>query len=84
MSLPDISKWNTENVIDMGGMFSIYSSLVALPDISKWNVINIIYMSEFFSYCSYLSSLPDISNWKTNSLITIYLLDYVPLFLKNI
>ena len=37
MSLPDISKWNTENVIDMGGMFSICSSLVGLSDISKWN-----------------------------------------------
>ena len=37
MSLPDISKWNTENVIDMGRMFSICSSLVGLFDISKWN-----------------------------------------------
>ena len=36
-SLPDISKWNTNNAIKMDLMFSGISSLSSLPDISKWN-----------------------------------------------
>ena len=36
-SLPDISKWNTNKVFDMGSMFSNCVSLSSLPDISKWN-----------------------------------------------
>ena len=35
LSLPDISKWNTNNVKDMSRMFSGCSSLLSLPDISK-------------------------------------------------
>jgi len=38
-SLPDISKWNTNNVNDMKCMFYGCSSLSSLPDISKWNTI---------------------------------------------
>ena len=41
ISLPDISKWNTNNVTDMNGMFSRCSSLKSLPDISKWNTNNV-------------------------------------------
>ena len=47
-SLPDISKWNTNNVKDMGGMFYYCSSLSSLPDISKWNTNNLKYMSWLF------------------------------------
>ena len=36
-SLPDISKWSTNNVIDMSYLFYNCSSLISLPDISKWN-----------------------------------------------
>ena len=36
--LPDISKWDTNNVQDMSYIFSGCSSLRLLPDISKWNV----------------------------------------------
>ena len=46
-SLPDISKWNTNNVTDMNGLFVGCLSLKLLPDILKWNtnnVINIIYI----------------------------------------
>ena len=67
LSLPDISKWNTNNVEDMSGMFSDCSSLLSLPDISKWNTNNVKNMSEIFSHCSSLSSLPDISKWNTNN-----------------
>ena len=37
ISLPDISKWNTDNVTDMSGMFSGCYSFISLPDISKWD-----------------------------------------------
>ena len=32
--LPDISKWNTDNVTNMGHIFAECSSLTSLPDIS--------------------------------------------------
>ena len=35
LSLPDISKWNTNKVSDMSKMFFECSSLSFLPDISK-------------------------------------------------
>ena len=34
-SLPDISKWNTNNINSMKGMFYNCYSLTSLPDISK-------------------------------------------------
>jgi surface protein len=43
ISLPDISKWNTTNVINMKKMFYNCSSLISLPDISKWNTSNVRY-----------------------------------------
>ena len=39
--LPDISKWNTINIITMNGIFYGCSSLKELPDISKWKTNNI-------------------------------------------
>ena len=62
-SLPDISKWKTNNVNNMNGMFSGCSSLSSLPDISKWNTNNVNNMSTMFFQCSSLTSLPDISKW---------------------
>ena len=46
-SLPDISKWNTNNVIDVSCMFYKCLSLSSLPDISKWS----INMYEMFKEC---------------------------------
>ena len=66
-SLPDISKWNTNNVTDMYSMFSECSSLSSLPDISKWNTNKVTDMSHMFYYCSSLSLLPNISKWNTNN-----------------
>jgi len=37
-SLPDISKWDTNNATNMSHMFYLCSSLLLLPDISKWNM----------------------------------------------
>ena len=36
--LPDISRWNTSNVINVAQIFDNCSSLLYLPDISKWNL----------------------------------------------
>ena len=41
-SLPDISKWNINNVTDMHALFTKCSSLSSLPDISKWNKIMLL------------------------------------------
>ena len=38
--LPDISKWNTSNVLILMLLFFNCSSLKSLPDISKWNIFN--------------------------------------------
>ena len=47
LSLPDISKWNTNKIKDMSWMFS-NCSLLSLPDISKWNTENVNMMCFMF------------------------------------
>jgi len=66
-SLPDISKWNTNNVNNMSYMFRDCKLLSSLPDISNWNTSNVNNMSYMFSNCGKLLSLPDISNWNTKN-----------------
>ena len=61
ISLPDISKQNTNNVTNMSHMFGECQSLSSLPDISNWNTNNVANISHMFSECKSLSSLPDIS-----------------------
>ena len=51
-SLPDISNWNTNNVINMSSMFRGCSSLSSLPDISKWNTNNVTNLWRIFYGCS--------------------------------
>ena len=65
-TLPDISKWDTRNVTNMGAMFYNCNSLESLPDISKWDTKNVNDMSGMFNRCSSLKSLPDISKWELN------------------
>ena len=62
--LPDISKWNCYNAIDINKIFyNCRLLLSSLPDISKWNTNNISNMSGIFYNCrSSLASLPDLSN----------------------
>ena len=47
-SLPDISKWDINDVADMSSMFYYCSSLSSLPDISKWNTNKAISMILLF------------------------------------
>ena len=75
-SLPNISKWNTNNVFNMSYMFYNCSTLTSLPDISKWNTNNVTNMSYMFSNYSTLSSLPDISKWNTNNVIDMSYMFY--------
>ena len=50
-SIPDISKWNTNNVTDMSYLFNGCSSLSSLPDISKWNINHITNKSNMLYSC---------------------------------
>ena len=59
-SLPDISKWNTNNVKDISYMFNNCSSLSSLPDISKWNTNNVKKMSDMFDNCPLLLFIPNL------------------------
>ena len=36
-SLPDISKWNTGNLVKMSGLFARDCELLEIPDISNWD-----------------------------------------------
>ena len=40
--LYDISKWNTDKVINLNSIFYNCSLLSSLPDISKWNTDKVI------------------------------------------
>jgi surface protein len=51
-SLPDISKWNTNNAIHISYMFFKCLSLSSLPNISKWNTNNVKNLSGMFDGCS--------------------------------
>ena len=48
ISLPNISKWNTNNITDMNSIFCNCLSLNSLPDISKWNTSNIYIKMGYF------------------------------------
>ena len=47
-SLPDISNWNTSNVIIMNNIFFGCSSLHSLPDISKWDITLTLKFKDFY------------------------------------
>ena len=59
-SLPDISKWNTKNVINM---FNKCISLSSIPDI-KWNSEHNLYIDLMFDECFSILNIPE--NFKKN------------------
>ena len=69
--LPDLSKFVTDNVEKMHGIFKGCKSLISLPDILNWNTKNVKNMSNILSGCSSLLYLPDISKWSLNEVIDI-------------
>ena len=70
-SLPDISKWNTNNVIYMSYMFYNCSSLISLPDISKLNTNNVNDISNIFYNCYHYHHYLIFLNGK-NIIMTIF------------
>ena len=68
ISLDNITKWNTNNIINMESMFQECVNLSSLPeDISNWNTHRVGNLSGIFESCCSLLSLPDISKWSTNN-----------------
>ena len=63
IKLPDISKWNTENLENIGFLFYNCSKIMKIPDISKWNVNKIKIIDNLFGNCNSNLVLPDISKW---------------------
>ena len=59
ISLPDISKWDTNNVTDMSFIFSGCEKLNELPDISKWNINKVDKMEDMFEDCSSSLIIPN-------------------------
>ena len=53
-SLPNISKWKTNNFTNMSFMFYNGFLLESLPDLSKWKTVKFTNMSIMFYYCSSL------------------------------
>ena len=67
LKLPDIYKWDTKNVTNMGFLFSL-CKISPFPDITKWDIKKIKDMSGMFCGCL---SLSDISNWETRKVINM-------------
>jgi surface protein len=60
--------WNTQNVTNMGGMFSGASSFN--QDIGSWNTQNVTSMSRMFSHASSFNQ--DIVNWNTQNVTIMF------------
>ena len=71
LSIPNISKWNTNRVKDMSNMFYSCNSISSFPDISNWDTSNVTSMHSMFAHCSSISSLPDISKWNTSKVVNM-------------
>ena len=55
-SLPNISRWNKVNVMNMSSMFSHCKSLENFPKILSWKINNDINIDEIFFGCKYYYS----------------------------
>ena len=52
--LPDISKWDTNNVINMSLMFCNCNNLLSLPDLAEWNTNKVDDIKSMFTNCNKL------------------------------
>ena len=59
-SIPNLSKWNINNVYEMNSFLEACSLLISLPNFSKWKVENKSTIN-MFKGCIQLSSLPELS-----------------------
>ena len=63
ISLPDISIWNTQKLINLKSIFVDCSLLNYIPNISKWKFNNKFKINNIFKGCDSLLIIPDISKW---------------------
>ena len=84
LSLLNISKWYTDNVTDIGGIFYGCSSLYSLPDKSRWNINKVTNMNNVFYKCLSLSSLPNISKLNTNNVTNLWIIFYNCSYLSSL
>ena len=61
-SLPNISKWDTKNLKDIGFMFARCFNLCSLPDISIWETEQIFNSGSLIKGCTLLKSSEVIEN----------------------
>ena len=54
--LPNLSRWNVENVVSMAGMFYNAKNIKSIPGIEKWNPIKLKTCSKMFFGCKSLKS----------------------------
>ena len=66
-SIPDVSMWDTSNIINIIYLFNYCKSIKSLPDISKWVTSNVTDMRGMILDCELLTSLTDISDWDTTN-----------------
>ena len=64
---PDVSKWNTSNVINMKYMF--FRTTKANPNVSKWDTSKVTDMNYMFSEAT--NANPDVSKWNTSNVTDI-------------
>ncbi len=70
--LPDISKWDLTNVINMSFMFSECSSLSSLLNFPYLHSSNVTNINGIFFNCQSLKSLSDdLSNFNTSNIINM-------------
>ncbi len=64
ISAPDsLRNWNTENITDIGGLFSWNKSMISTNGLENWNTKNLVKMSTTFCGCEQLKDLSGIENW---------------------
>ena len=67
ISLSDIDKWDTSNVVKMDYMFqwciNESNKNISFSGISNWDTSNVKSLEEMFQSCRELECLPDISKW---------------------
>ena len=61
---PDVSNWDTSQVINMSGLFAHMG--YAKPDTSRWDTSKVKYMGAIFAGHQHT---PDVSNWDTSQAI---------------
>jgi len=68
---PDVSGWNTGNVLLIENIFRGMTGLASPPDVSGWNTAKVTNMALAFYNCLNLNTPPDVSSWNTGAVTTL-------------